>query len=162
MLTEPGVNSPCQMPRITAAPYVFYAGSLADTSKLKRVFATVRCYLTKSETRINNLKECGVNWNYPIRGFHGEGSWCSCVISGFRCLEMTWNWLRLPVTIICSKVVGRNHWCMKRPIFFGNVELQNAVSTTFVCSSVIYGILVNVIFILTRTNTDRWCVRNFI
>jgi hypothetical protein len=63
MLTEPGFNSPCQMSRVTAAPYVFYVSSLADTSKLKRVrvFATVRCYLTKSETRINNLKECGVN-----------------------------------------------------------------------------------------------------
>ena len=40
---------------------VFYADSLADTSKLKRVFATVRCDLAKSETRINNFKECGVN-----------------------------------------------------------------------------------------------------
>jgi len=84
LLTEPGVNSPRQMSRITAVPYVFYADSLADKSKLKRVFATVRGDLAKSEARINNLKECGVNFNYPITGFHGEGSWCSCVISGFR------------------------------------------------------------------------------
>jgi hypothetical protein len=161
VLTKPDVNSPCQMSRITTVPYVFYADTLADTSKLNRVFATVRCELATSETRINNLKECYVNWNYPITGFHGEGSWCSCVISGLRCLEMTWNWLRLPVPIICTKVLGRNHWCMKRPIFLGNVEIQNAVSTS-VCPSVIEGILVNAIFILTRPSTDRRCLRNII
>lgn len=125
MLTKPGVNSTCQMSRITAVPCVFYADSLANTLKLKLVFATVRCDLAKSETRINNLKECSVNWNYPITHFHGEGSWYSWVISGFRCLEMTCNRLRLSVSIICSEVIGRNHWCMKRPIFLGNVEIQN-------------------------------------
>jgi len=51
------------MSGITTVPYVFCVDSLADTSKLKRVFTMVRCDLGKSETRINtcNLKEFGVN-----------------------------------------------------------------------------------------------------
>jgi hypothetical protein len=81
-------NSLYQMSRIPAIPYVLLAESLADTSKLKRVFATVRCVLAKSETRVNKLQDCGVNCIDPVTGFHVEGSWCSCVISGFCCLEM--------------------------------------------------------------------------
>ena len=126
-------NSLCQLSRIPAVPHVFYSDILADTSKLKRIFATVRCELRKSETRVNKLQEYGVSWNYPITGFIGEGSWCSCVTSGFRSLEVTWNWFRLPVPIICSKIIGRSLRCMKRSVFLGNVEIQNAVSSISVC-----------------------------
>jgi hypothetical protein len=51
------------MSQITAVPYALLADSLADMSKLKRVFATVRCVLAKSEIRVSKFQDCGVNCN---------------------------------------------------------------------------------------------------
>lgn len=104
-------------------------GSLADTSMLELVFATAHCKLAKSETRVNKLQECGVNLNYPVVSFRGEGSLCSGCITTRNVLELSREF--------CSSYL-KDPSCIQLPVFHAHLEIQNAVASTLsVCPSVI-------------------------